>query len=187
MHGLFTQKFAFVTSVHDDVIKWKHFPCYWPFVRGIHRSPVNSQHKGQWREALVFSLICTPIWGWVNNREAGELRCHCTHYDVIVMLMSDTSDAWYSIWNGACTLVCHCSAETKVFHYTDVIMSPKSSQITSVSIVCSTVCSRADQRKLQSSTSVAFMNSPHKGSVMRKMFPFDDVIMQGWLGQYRQD
>ena len=30
---------------HDDVIKWKHFPSYWPFVRGIHRSPVNSTHK----------------------------------------------------------------------------------------------------------------------------------------------
>ena len=44
--------------VHDDVIKWKHFPRYWPFVRGIHRSPVNSPHKGQWRGALMFSLIC---------------------------------------------------------------------------------------------------------------------------------
>ena len=32
---------------HDDVIKWKHFPRYWPFVRGIHRSPVNFPHKGQ--------------------------------------------------------------------------------------------------------------------------------------------
>ena len=42
----------------DDVIKWKHFPRYWPFVRGIHRSPVNSPHKGQWRGALIFSLIC---------------------------------------------------------------------------------------------------------------------------------
>ena len=43
---------------HDDVIKWKHFPHYWPFVRGIHRSPVNSPHKGQWRGALMFSLMC---------------------------------------------------------------------------------------------------------------------------------
>ena len=42
---------------HDDVIKWKHFPRYWPFVRGIHRSPVNFPHKGQWHGALVFSLI----------------------------------------------------------------------------------------------------------------------------------
>ena len=53
---------------HDDVIKWKHFPRYWPFVRGIHRSPVNSPHKGQWRGALMFTLICARINGWVNNR-----------------------------------------------------------------------------------------------------------------------
>ena len=57
---------------HDDVIKWKHFPRNWPFVRGIHRSPVNSPHKGQWRGALMFSLICVWINDWVNNREAGD-------------------------------------------------------------------------------------------------------------------
>ena len=59
---------------HDDVIKWEHFPPYWPFVRGIHRSPVNSQHKGQWRGALMFSLVCAWIYDWVNNSEAGDLR-----------------------------------------------------------------------------------------------------------------
>ena len=47
-----------VTESHDDVIKWKHFPRYWPFVPGIHRSPVNSPHKGQCRGAVMFSLIC---------------------------------------------------------------------------------------------------------------------------------
>ena len=76
---------AVVRSLHDDVIKWKHFPRYWPFVRGIHRSPVNSQHKGQWRGALMFSLICTWINGWVNNGEAGDLRRHRGHHDVNVM------------------------------------------------------------------------------------------------------
>ena len=70
---------------HDDVIKWKHFPRYWPFVRGIHRSPVNSPHKGQWRRALMFSLICAWINGWVNNGEAGDLRPHGAHYDVTVV------------------------------------------------------------------------------------------------------
>ena len=70
---------------HDDVIKWKHFPRYWPFVRGIHRSPVNSPHKGQWRGALVFSLIYTWTNGWVNNRDAGDLRRHWAHYDVTLM------------------------------------------------------------------------------------------------------
>ena len=70
---------------HDDVIKWKHFPRHWPFVRGIHRSPVNSPHKGQWRGALMFTLICARINSWVNNCEAGDLRRNRAHYDVIVM------------------------------------------------------------------------------------------------------
>ena len=74
-----------ILSLHDDVIKWKHFPRYWPFVQGIHRWPVNSPHKGQWRGALMFSLICAWINGCVNNREAGDLRRHRTHYDVTVM------------------------------------------------------------------------------------------------------
>ena len=70
---------------HDDVIKWKHFPRYWPFARGIHRSPVNSPHKGQWRGALIFALICARINGWVDNREAGDLRRYRSHSDIIVM------------------------------------------------------------------------------------------------------
>ena len=69
---------------HDDVIKWKHFPRYWPFVRGIHRSPVNSPHKGHWRGALMFSSIGTWINDWANSREAGDLRRHRAHCDVIV-------------------------------------------------------------------------------------------------------
>ena len=77
-------------TYHDDVIKWKHFPRYWPFVRGIHRSPVNSPHKGQWRGGLIFSLICVWINGWVNNREAGDLRCYRAHYDVTVMQLRVT-------------------------------------------------------------------------------------------------
>ena len=69
------------SAQHDDVIKWKHFPRYWLFVWGIHRSPMNSPHKGLWRGALMFSLICA----WVNNREAGDWRRHRVHYDFIVM------------------------------------------------------------------------------------------------------
>ena len=69
---------------HDDVIKWKHFPDNWLFVRGIHRSPVNSPHKDQWRRALMFSLICAWIDSWVKNRKAGDLRRplwrHCNEY-----------------------------------------------------------------------------------------------------------
>ena len=69
------------TGGHDDVIKWKHFPRYWPFVQ----SPVNSSRKGQWRGALVFSLICAWTNSWANNRDAGNLRRYRAHYGVIVM------------------------------------------------------------------------------------------------------
>ena len=58
---------------------------YWPFVRGNHRSPINSPHKDQWRGALMFSLICAWISGWVNNHECGDLRRRRAHYDVAVM------------------------------------------------------------------------------------------------------
>ena len=71
----------------DDVIKCKYFPRYWPFVRGIHRSPVNSPHKGQWCGALMFSLICAWISGWVNNGNNGDSRRHPTHYAVTVMIL----------------------------------------------------------------------------------------------------
>ena len=78
----------------------------------------------------------------------------------------------------------------KYFNYCDVIMSAVASQITSLTIVYSVVYPGADQRKHQSSASLAFVrgihrwpaNSPHKGPITRKMFPFDDVIMEvDWL------
>ena len=72
-----------------------------------------------------------------------------------------------------------------LLNYNDVIMSTMASQITSITIVCPTVNSGADQRKHQSSASLAFVrgihrwpvNSPHKGPVTWKMYPFHDVIM----------
>ena len=86
---------VYITWRHDDVIKWEHFPRYWPFVRGIHRSPVNSPHKGLWRGALLFSLICTRINGWVNNGEAEDLRRNRAHYDVIVMVELHQPGLWF--------------------------------------------------------------------------------------------
>ena len=70
-HGL-PQKASITECNHDDVIKWKHFPRYWPFVWGIPRSPVNSPYKGQWRGDLMFPLICAWMNGWVNTRKACE-------------------------------------------------------------------------------------------------------------------
>ena len=52
---------------------------------GISPIMVNSLHKGQWCRALMFSLICTWTNDWVNTGDTGDLRCHHTHYDVIVM------------------------------------------------------------------------------------------------------
>ena len=79
-----------ITSVkHYHVTKRKHFPRYWPFVRGIHWSLVNSPHKGQWRRALRFFLICVWMNSWINNREAGDLRRYRAHYHVTVMTSND--------------------------------------------------------------------------------------------------
>ena len=171
-------------NVHDDVIKLKRFPRYWPFVRGVHQWPVNSPHKSQWRGALISSLICAWTNGWVNTRDAGDLRLHRAHYDVTVMAKS-TSTMRFHWWiyrllwrripasSGALRLI---KAETK--HYNDVIMSVMASQITGVSTVSSNVGSGANQRKHQSSASLAFVreihrwpvNFPHKRSVTRKIF-----------------
>ena len=83
-------EWLYSARIHDDVIKWKHFPRYWPIVRGIHRSPVNYPHKGQWRGALMSFFICARINGWVDNGNAGDLRRHRAHYDISAMLL-----CWY--------------------------------------------------------------------------------------------
>ena len=70
---------------HDDVIKWKYFPRYWPFVRGIHRQSLDSPHKGQWRGALVFSLMCAWKNGSAKTRDDDYFSCHRAHYDVTVL------------------------------------------------------------------------------------------------------
>ena len=69
---------------------WRHqmeeFSALLAIVREIHRSPVNSPHKGRWCRALMFTLICARINSRVNNRVAGDLRRHRAHYDVICLL-----------------------------------------------------------------------------------------------------
>ena len=72
-------------ALHDDVIRWRHFPRNWPFVRGIHRSRWIPHTKASDAELWCFSLICVWINGWVNNRQAGDVRRYRGHYDVIVM------------------------------------------------------------------------------------------------------
>ena len=112
-------------TCHDDVLKWKHFPHYWPFARWRYQketfstllaicagnSPVPG-HKGQWRGALMFSLFCVWINGWVNNGEAGDLRRYLAHYDVTVVVRgihrSPVNSPHKGQWRGALmfSLIC---------------------------------------------------------------------------------
>ena len=90
---------------HDDLIKWKHVPRYWPFVRRIHQSPMNSPHKGQWHRALMPSFICTWINSWLNNRETGDLRRHHAHYDITVMIHHLTKTFITLFTEDVCVLI----------------------------------------------------------------------------------
>ena len=85
---------------------WRHqmetFSALLALCVGNSPVPVNSPHKGQWRGALMFSLISAWINEWVNNRQAGDLRRHRGHYDVIVM----GSNYWIVLVIHDCTCVC---------------------------------------------------------------------------------
>ena len=81
---------------------------------GFHRSLVNSPQKGQGRGALMFSLICAWINGWVNNGEAGDMRRHRAHYDVTnkdpiyfyaLLRFTKMTSSWFSL---------HCMAFTSL-------------------------------------------------------------------------
>ena len=76
--------------LHDDVIKWKHFPHHWPFV--------NSPHQDQWRGALVFSLICARTNGWANNRDVVGLRRHRAYYYVTVTRLMCFQSVRIQVW-----------------------------------------------------------------------------------------
>ena len=91
---------------------------------------------------------------------------------------------WYYFMSVEYTAWLSNHIHINLWHYNDVIMRAIAFQITSLTIVYSTVYSDVDQRKHQRSASLVFvrgihrlpLNSPHKGPVTRKMFPFDDVI-----------
>ena len=82
---------------------WRHqmetFSALLAICAGIHRSPVNSPHKGQRRGALIFSLNSAQINGWINNREAGDLRCIRLHYDVTIMSLRSPTVTWITYAN----------------------------------------------------------------------------------------
>ena len=109
------------------------------------------------------------------------------HEDVLLPNLAKTEDIYRTqVWCNHANISIHKHEQTD--HYSDVIMNTMSSQITSLTIVYSTVYSGADEKKHQSSASLAFVNgidwwpvnSSHKEPVTGEMFPFDDVIM--WIG-----
>ena len=98
-----SQSHIFFQQNHDDVIKWKHIPRYWPFVQGIHWSPVNSPHKGQWCGALMFSLMCqnkrfSKQWRrWWFQMPLCSLWCHCNVLNAGAKMLK-----WISLFSQFC-------------------------------------------------------------------------------------
>ena len=143
-------------------------------------------------------FICPCTNGWANHRDTAYLRRHHAHYYVTVMTNYDPF-RWrmYALPNSVISRINNVQSfqyndifvwrrkRFHTYHYADVIMTTIAPQITSRTIVYSTIYSGADQSKHQSSASLAFVwgvhrgpvNSPHKWPVTRKIFPFDDVIM----------
>ena len=80
------QQISWSNHHHNSSPWWRH---QMEIFSGIHRSTVNTPHRGQWREALMYSLICVWINVWVNNRDAGDLRRYRAHYDVTVMFIDN--------------------------------------------------------------------------------------------------
>ena len=132
----------------------------------------------------MFSLICAWINCWVSNREAGDFWRNRARYDVTVMIHVNPARSIIQPTQNK-VLQNRVNILKIYWHYNDDIMGAMTSQITSLTIIYSTIYLGADQRKHQSSASLAFVwgihrwqvNSPHKWPVTRKMFPFDDVIM----------
>ena len=137
---------------------------------------------------MLFLWITSRILFWLHlilqpetNRPIQVKYPHCLHWKLWAWQIV-TQMTKFCCYEDISVLVLTVSVS---FHYSDVIMSAVASQITSLTIVYSTVYSGVDQRKHQSSASLAFVrwihrwpvNSPHKGPVTRKMLPFDDVIM----------
>ena len=99
-----------------NITWWRHqmetFSALLAIFAGNSPVPGEFPHKGQWRGALMLSLICVWINAWVNNREAGDLRRHRAHYDVIVMTKSKPCDI---SWCVLCIALFH-SAQIFITH-----------------------------------------------------------------------
>ena len=89
---------------HDNIIKWKYFLHYWPFVRGNHWSPLSSPHKGQWCCTVMFSLICICLKKWMSKQSKCRwlemLSRSLWHHFNVVVLCSKINN------HISCSLIC---------------------------------------------------------------------------------
>ena len=140
-----------------------------------------------WSEAFLslhrrwLPLAKDQLCIWIHN-DPLEFTYWCIDAPVTIVLL--IYRCWCSNANGYMHYISGAPYHTP-YHYSDVIMSAMASQIARLTIACPTIYSGTDQRKHQSSASLAFVrgihrwpvNSPYKWPVPRKMFPFDDVIV----------
>ena len=184
------------------LIKWNMYN--WASLKHQHFSPKHPQRHSiahykdkVWRvlwEFIAWPMSCTcqcqTIYSETYYNSLNDKDVDCRFRLVWLLGL-----VWYGlVWFGLVwlplqiTMQVPCMFIFDSHYYNVIIMSAMASQITSLTFVYSTIYSGADQRKHQSSTSLAFVrgihrgpvNSPHKGPVTRKMFPFDDVIMHAF-------
>ena len=106
--GVLLPTHALHICFNDDVIQWKHFPRYWPFVRGIHRWQAKSPLKGQWRRALIFfydlrvnKRLSKQSWGWWFETTSSSLWRHCNVRDQFPHFWCVQCISW-AIWIEMC-------------------------------------------------------------------------------------
>ena len=165
-------------------------------------SPVISPHKGQWRGALMFSLICARINGWVNNREAGDLRRHQAHCDVMRNEVCDalwcphmsTTASQITSHSFSCSITYDDVIKCKHFPpYWDFLRGIHRLPSRSLWRHCN-ACSSRQQRKHRNSPITGLMwiymwpmDSPHKGQVTWKSYPYHDVIIYNYMATGYQE
>ena len=113
--------------------RWRHqmetFFALLAICAGIHRWSVNSPHIGQWRRALMFSLICARINGWVNNGEAGDFRRHRAHYDITLMFTLFCF-GYINHYSGFIKYIYPCSSRLLRWHWGNQTIALRTSEVT---------------------------------------------------------
>ena len=155
---------------------------------------MNSPHKGPvTRKMFPFDDVIMILRPWQNGRQLhdGHSKSIFLNENISILIKSSRKSVSKGPIKNITALVqilAYRRPGDKPLHYNGVIMGAMTSQITNLTIVYSSVYWGADQKKHQSSASLGFVwgihrwpsNSPHKGPVTRKIFPFDDVIMT-WI------